>query len=231
MRFKQKVHSTLADIKEEKFSLDLPRLIPIYDLSGEIIAHLRPITKSTYHNKGEIKLLAKWRDENFFAYPSQFKVTYEGTQRWVQKAVLENETRILFFIDPLGKASKPFGHIGLATFNFRNNSCEIDNVVRGDKKALKGIMTYALSALVTWVRCTLQPSHIFLRVLSDNDHAINFYKRNNFKEVQRIPLEKIESSQGIQWLENLKLKKAEKYFIKMELSQFSHNVNHRKSKK
>lgn len=215
MTFKKKVLTIFLRLKKENHDENLPRVIPIYDNSGEIAGFLRPVTESTLKNLKEIRLFAKWRKENEFAFPSIFKVTVEGTLKWTQNALLLNPTRTLFSVESI-KKSKLIGHLGLYSFNFEDNSCEIDNVVRGEKDYHKGLMTYAMHALIKWTYYYLKPEHIYLRVFSDNIHAVNFYKRCGFSKIIKIPLiKKIEPNFQV-WQESEKLKKAEKYFLKME---------------
>lgn len=216
MSFKKRVLTIFSDIKNEKFNEKLPKRIPIYNHHGDLFGYLCPVTKSTVHNKKEIQLLSKWRKENEFAFPSQFKITNDGTKRWVINQVIHNDYRILFFIETTDTHPKYIGHIGLYSFNFRSNSCEIDNVVRGNKTVGKGMMSFSLKAILHWTQTELQSAHIYLRVFADNSHAVDFYKKNGFKEVKKIPLQKMVHGDSIVWEENLKLKKAEKYFLKME---------------
>lgn len=213
-KFKNNVIDTFFKIKNEKFNTNLPQKIPVYDGTGLLIAFLKPLTKSTVNNSKQIKLLAKWREENSFAFPTQFKVTLEGTKKWTE-GLIKEPSRILFFIETLDIKPRLIGHIGLFTFDFRERSCEIDNVVRGDKKLIKGIMTLALNSLVYWTLYSLKPYKIYLKVLSDNKHAVKFYQKNNFKKVKLIPLKKIVKEGMIIWKEKSNLKKAFRYFLKM----------------
>lgn len=210
IKFKKIVLKTISSIKQGRIDLRLP----IYDKSGgDVIAFLKPITNSTLSNLKKIKLLKKWRQENSFAFPSQFKVTLIGTIKWTEQ-LINDPARILFFIED-AKSSSQVGHLGFYSFNFNNDSCEIDNVVRGDKKRLKGIMTPAMNILIQWAMDKLQPKNIFLRVFSDNERAVSFYERCRFRKYALIPLEITEKQNVITWHENKKIKKPQKFFLKM----------------
>jgi RimJ/RimL family protein N-acetyltransferase len=181
---------------------------------GQVKGKLDPIINDDVEDEKVVKLLAKWREENSFAFPSQFTVTLPGTKSWLQKQLLENETRLLFLIKD--EAGIPIGHIGLYSFDFAENSCEIDNVVRGEKNGHRGIMTMALETLLQWTNEVITPDTIFLRVFSDNQPAIKLYRRCHFIDHELIPLRKIEKDSGKFWEETNDKKLADKYFLKMK---------------
>ena len=209
-RFKKVVLTTFKSIKEKKIDIKLS----INKSNNNVNAYIRPITKSTIDNENEISLLSKWREENSFAFPTQFKVTLEGTKNWTKQLII-NPTRILFFIESDEKNPKIIGHLGFYSFDFNEDSCEIDNVIRGEKNYLKGAMTLAMKTMIGWAIDKLHPKKIYLRVFSDNKKAIKFYKACGFKKCLLIPLEKEERQNYVSWNENKKLAKAEKYFLKM----------------
>lgn len=215
--FKQRVVSLFEKIKQERFDEYTPSEVPIYNKDGKLFGYLRPVTKKALQNNREIDLLTRWRNENVFAFPSQFKATTKGTESWLKSQLIQNPTRILFFIDSAETKRRAIGHIGLYSFNFKYNTCEIDNVVRGDKKILKGAMTMALKALIHWTNTELKPKSIFLRVFSDNKKAIGFYKRCRFVPLELIPMAKKIVKSDTFWREDKSLKKAEKYFLRMTL--------------
>lgn len=133
-----------------------------------------------------IELLAKWREENSFAYPTRFPVTVEGTAKWLHEKLLDVEDRILFLIyDRHGHLA---GHLGYANCFNEEGLMEIDNVVRGRKDAQKGLMGDAMNTVMEWARTTLWPSGFFLRVLESNRHAIEFYERLEWRPAGRTPL-------------------------------------------
>ena len=217
-KFHKKTIDLFKKIKYERFNEYIPKKIPVHDSNGNLTLFLQPITANNILDKFKINLLMKWRKENEFAYASRFKITYEGTKKWINNQIINNPTRILFFIITNEVKFKYIGHIGLSSFNFRNKSCEIDNVIRGNKKLYKGAMSLSLKALINWTKKEIMPNNIFLRVLFDNKHAINFYIKNKFKKYKLIPLKRI-IKPGIEILkEDNKLKKSPHYFLKMVIN-------------
>jgi len=190
-------------------------VIPVYDNSSSKIADLVPINVDMEENDEAIKLLARWREENADAYPTQFKVTEEGTKKWLRTQLIERKDRILFFIQSLDNMR--IGHLGLSEFDFSEQSCEIDNVVRGRKTMMKGIMTLALNTLLNWSVSKLELKRVYLRVFLDNERAIALYKRCGFKELAKIPLRRIEEKDIIKFIdiEDNSFDSADRYFLKM----------------
>ena len=67
------------------------------DDDGKSVGFLQPLTKKTITQENA-RLLAQWRQENSFAFPSSFKITVAGTKRWLESQVINNKGRILFFV-------------------------------------------------------------------------------------------------------------------------------------
>lgn len=160
----------------------LAKGIPLRNNLGTLV----PICQLHADDEELIETLAKWREENAFAYPTQFPVTVDGTRMWLQKKLLEVEDRLLFLI--LSRHGKAIGHLGYA--NALNDQCEmeIDNVIRGVKEGQKGIMTAAMQTILDWAEEQFGPRRIFLRVVEDNVHAVEFYRKLGFTDETRIPL-------------------------------------------
>ncbi|GAG84667.1 unnamed protein product, partial [marine sediment metagenome] len=167
-----------------------------------IVAFLRPISKNLGKDEEKyVKLLSKWRATNWQAYPTVFKVTEEGTRRWIKDQLINREDRILFMIINLD--NQPIGHLGLSNFDFKKQEAEIDNVVRGVSDVLPGVMAFALNVLIHWSFTTLRLRRLFLRVFSDNERAVKFYERCGFRGVKNIPLHKVSDSEVTKYKEIL----------------------------
>ena len=141
---------------------------------------LQLITPSILDNRRNVLRLMRWRIANQQYYASQPVITEESFRTWLKKHVF-GKLRLLFWV--VDTKSKPIGHMGL--YRFKDDSCEIDNVLRGIRSN-KGRMGKALRFLVQWTLDNLPVSRIYLRVLSDNAHAIGFYQHNGFIPVRKV---------------------------------------------
>jgi len=118
-----------------------------------------------------IKRLKDWRIKNKSAYLGTYEITQQSVRKWLKECVLDKKDRILYWV----MADRIYvGHMGLN--NIKVNSVEIDNVSRGVDK-YKGIMHTALQMLIDDNR----KERVYLRVLRENKHAIEFYEKNRFK--------------------------------------------------
>ena len=187
--------------------------------NGRPVGRLRPITQSSLEKESDIELLAKWRQSAQYWFPSQFNITHEGTKRWLEKQVLELKDRILFFVEK--EADIPIGHLGLFRIDYKNKSCEIDNVVRGVSGSFLGGMLHACISLLQWTFETLGIENVYLRVASNNKRALKLYTQLGFKEILRVPLRKVQEEKIIKWLEVVgnPYFEAERYFVTMKLAR------------
>ena len=135
-------------------------------------ACLRPITRNLKNY--EVKLMATWRAKNQHIFKDPNPITIEGTRKWFLETYTDR--RLLFFIK---EGHQYFGHMGIYRIDPKDDSLEIDNVIRGTSEN-KGIMHLSLSALIEWTRKVLKPKNIFLKVSMTNIDAIEFYKKNGF---------------------------------------------------
>lgn len=172
------------------------------------------LTTDCASNRNLMELIGRWRKENEMWFLSQFNVTTERTSNWFKEKVIETPDRLLFII----KVDNEYiGHAGLFRFDFENKMCEIDNIVRGEPK-YPGIMGNAVMNMMKWGRATLELTNYLLKVISDNERAVRFYKRLGFNEITRIPLIQVEGKDGMEWTEapDGYNKKANRYYVVMK---------------
>ncbi len=177
--FRKSVVSSFKRMKR-KCPADPLSLLPIHVDGGALKGWLRPITMDWRETlPGLDTLLCRWRNENQDALSAApFTATEESTALWLDQQVLNREDRLLFLIT--GPDGEPVGHIGLSSFNYAREFCEVDAVLRGEKQGHSGIMAQALHAMTDWALQELKLQSIGLRVLHGNDRAIAFYLRNGF---------------------------------------------------
>jgi len=192
----------------------LNKSIPIHMDDVHASAFLSPVDTS----QESVYLLTKWRKKygNYFA--TKFEPTEERTRKWIKEQVIKNRDKILFLII-LNK--QKIGNIGFFNYNKNNNSAEIDNVLRGERKEYAGLMENVLYSMFNIGFKELKLSKITLKVFSDNNKAINLYERCGMLEVKQIPLKKIITNDGWRWEESL-LKKHEnshRFFSFMEITK------------
>jgi perosamine synthetase len=195
--------------------------IVVFDQHG-IRGSLTPITFFHVGNDDLIRHLVKWRNENIEAYLDRSKASFEGTRAWLAKRVLDNKGKILFILK--NGDGDLVGHIGLsAQLDINEPFLEIDNVVRGEKSKALGLMSLALFDLVSWVFLISRARLVFLRVLSDNSHAISFYENLGFSQNGHYGLRTLSSDAEMQ---NFELdgtrNNTEPSFVRMELVRNSH---------
>lgn len=215
--YKNKITELFNSYKCKQQSDELKQ-IPI-NYQNELVGFLRPVTFNYKLISPEyISLFSTWRKNNPVGFATIFEISDQRTEYWLDNILLNRDDRILFVIYSL--SGNPLGHLGFSSFNFEKKSCEIDNVVRGLEGDFKGIMSHALKSIMIWGKNVLNLEDIYLRVLSDNFHAINFYERNGFKKQFDIPLYKIENNNEIKWIEekNFEDEKPDRFFTYMKFS-------------
>lgn len=173
--------------------------LPVAD-GQRTVALISPLTRAALQEEAAVARLARWRQENQAGFPERFTVTTEGTRRWMEQAVFGAPDRVLFWLAAV--TGEPVGHLGLFRFDYAGRSCEADNIVRGRRDMLPGVMTPALAALMAWTFRVLDVGAINLKVLSDNQRAIALYQRTGFTTVGEIPLFRRELTDGsVRWVE------------------------------
>ena len=145
-----------------------------------------------------VATLARWRSENQYGFIKIFKVTFQGTRAWLEYSVQQRKDRLLFLVFDCHE--RAIGHLGVSSFDFDGETCEIDNVVRGVVSKQKSVMYSASKTLLKWIEEVIKPRNIYLRVLNDNVRALLLYHRLGFVPCELEGLEKIESDDGVEWI-------------------------------
>lgn len=189
--YKLSIKNNFAFLKSTETLDDLhAKTIKLPDNKGYLV----PITQLHQADDLLIQKLADWRNENAASFPSQAPVTFASTKNWLVNFLLKVEDRLLFLV--ADKFGNYVGHLGFANGLNDEGQLEVDNVVRGVKNANPGIMHVAMQQLLQWANEVLMPKHIYLRVLNDNAHAIQFYKKLGFSEGSLIPVPNAADSNG-----------------------------------
>ena len=150
----------------------------------EQIGYLVPFSVGHQGNEKLMEYLTNWRNANNFAYPTRFYATKEATSKWFLDQVINNDSRVLFWI--VTNEYEYVGHIGL-TCREEINGLEIDNVSRGNE-LVPGIMSSSLRALEVLVEEEFSVEIISLRVLESNKRAIAFYEKMHYEVVEKTPV-------------------------------------------
>ncbi|HEX3331330.1 MAG TPA: GNAT family N-acetyltransferase [Gaiellales bacterium] len=158
------------------------RAIPLADGAGMLV----PVAELHSADSRLIAMLASWRAQSSFAFPTRFPVTHDGTATWLRRGVLDVPDRILFLVHD--RFGHPVGHVGFASADSPDRSLEVDNVVRGEAGVQPGLMGAALEGLLAWAADCFRPARIHLRVFADNERAVAFYRRHGFRDGARQPL-------------------------------------------
>lgn len=141
------------------------------------------LTADRRHDRRIISLLTQWRRKNQRWFQAQFPVSHARTQIWYERRLIQDPDRLLFIIRVEGKY---IGHVGLDRFDAAAQSCELDNIMRGEK-GYPGIMEQATARLMQWGKTALQLKKFTLCTSSDNDRSLNLYKRLGFVVTKRTP--------------------------------------------
>lgn len=175
---------------------------------------LLPVCSAHQSDAELLQKLTDWRNTNVDVYPTQFVATLESTRAWLKDKLLTVEDRMLFLV--VDNAGKVLGHIGFNGCLNLAQAFEIDNVIRGDVAAERGIFSEAMIALMEWARKTINVNEFFLRVMDKNQHAIDFYKKNEFIQDRLIPLVKVEKGGAVNYVEARTGQAPDRNFIQMK---------------
>ena len=160
------------------------------DFHGKLI-----ILKAVDSTNENVKIITKWRRKNWQHFLTKFNVTEQGTRKWIDD-IINDSGRILFFI--IYNNTK-IGHVGIHKYNKKNNSADIDSVLKAARISQKGLMDEVFKTMFKWMFESLGLSKIQLRVFSDNFKAINLYERVGMLTINSIPIKRKITSDGWEW--------------------------------
>ena len=174
---------------------------------------LLPVSYCHLNDKTLVKNICEWRNANVNAFPTQFVASEESTLAWMRHRLLDIPDRILFLV--VNNSGQAIGHIGLNGCINDEMLFEVDNVVRGLSGEEPGIFSSAIRCMIERFRKTINVKSFYLRVMDDNQHAVNFYIANGFVEEYRIPLLKEVGDNSINYREARPGEVKSKDFIRM----------------
>ena len=194
--FRDAVRNSFAFLKgTDRLDDMLAKSVALADDAGYLV----PVCELHSDDGPLIERLAQWREASSFAFPTQFPVTVDGTRTWLRERLLDVEDRLLFLI--LDRHGRPVGHLGYASAINDERCMEIDNVVRGEADAPRGIMSRAMQAVLDWAEELFAPETIFLRVFSDNEHAVAFCRALGFRDDTLITMRRHQDGETVAYRE------------------------------
>jgi RimJ/RimL family protein N-acetyltransferase len=213
--YAERVVQAFLSLKDTTAVRDLEaRSLPLADGRGLLV----PVCELHATDAHLIDTVARWRERNMAAYPTQFPVTTAGTAVWLQDRVLAVRDRVMFLVVEPG--GTPVGHVGLSEALNDERAVRLDNIMRGEDRGPPGTMSASLTALIRWAQEMLAPRTIWLKVFSDNDRAIQFFRRAGFREHGLQPLRALVHGDRLEYVpaDGLTLG-ADRYHLHMVLGQ------------
>jgi|TARA_B110000971_G_C20026648_1_gene509221 perosamine synthetase len=182
----------IVDFKIKKSFRDLKKTNSLIDnLANKLVInrnhYLLTLSKFYLNDEKLIEQLTYYRNKYKKFYPTQFKATFLSTKEWIKK-LLVTDNRIMFLL--INKNNEISGIIGLSKPQKNYDVLEIDNVIRFKNCKEIDIFSQTLKELIRFIKNTLFIDSIQLKVMSNNERAIKFYKKNNFSKTYKIPLTK-----------------------------------------
>ena len=181
--------SIISKMKVGQFDTAVKLAIPVTDLSGDVIGTLVPVGEWILNDAEKIEAIRTWRSKARRMFLTQLDSTYEQTWSYLQDVSIEQVNRLLFLLfDDTGKF---VGHLGIC--NVTEDSCELDNLMRGASGGDPRLVYFAEGAMLDWCFAPLGVSSAHVSVLSYNWMVIDLHKEVGFFESSRKALKKVVS--------------------------------------
>jgi len=184
-------------LKEYHEKIEAIKRYPNENYLQTSIENKKIILKFVDLSQDTIELIARWRNENKNWFLSRINATKKGTKQWIQN-IIKNPDRLLFIIY---HGVEMIGHIGVFHYDAKKNTAEIDSVLKAVSGSNPKLMENVLCTMFDWMFNDLKLSKVQLRVFTDNNKAINLYKRVGMSTIASIPLKKTVTSDGWVWNE------------------------------
>lgn len=169
--------------------------LPIRTEDGRRIGALVPITWAVAREPGVTALLARWREAHKRFFFTQFATNEERTALWLERGILGDPGRVLFFMNDENGAR--LGHYGLT--GVREGHAELDNLIRGERGGDRRLVYYAEVALLAFAFERLGAEAVMLRAFANNVLATAIHDDVGFVRERNEPLVKEESPEGVAW--------------------------------
>jgi perosamine synthetase len=173
----------------------LSRSLELKDSGGQVFGYALPIGNYFENQQRLIEKLMEWRETFYYVYPTRFKVTKEGTTKWLKSTVIENDDRLLFLV--INTSGDYIGNIGLLKIG--ENQYELDNLIKDKNKSIASskILAAAIQEIENFAYHELGITELELRTLESNKVAQLFLARIGYKEFNRYGLKNIGSGDEI----------------------------------
>ena len=151
-------------------------------------------------------------------FATDFKMTKEKTKKWIKELILESEDRILFIIS-INK--RKIGCIGHGGYNEKENSSQLDNMMKDPSCKISGVMTIVEKIYLKWMFDFFELSKITGYLFSDNEKMMNIHRECGWKLLDKVPImRKIENECSV-WeiCKESGNEKIERYFNIIELEK------------
>ena len=113
-------------------------------------------------------------------FPTQFRVTLEGTRTWLRDVIVESRDRVMWLVH--GEAGgHPIGHVSLGHIRPGVRTATLLNVMSGDPAAVgRHGLTACTKAVVAWAQSHLGVDTMLATPFAENQGARNMLRRAGF---------------------------------------------------
>ena len=151
-------------------------------------------------------------------FATDFKMTKEKTKKWIKELILDSQDRILFIIS-INK--RKIGCIGHGGYNEKENSSQLDNMMKDPSCKISGVMTIVEKIYLKWMFDFFELSKITGYLFSDNEKMMNIHRECGWKLLDKVPIKKKIENECSVWeiCKDSSNEKIERYFNIIELEK------------